>query len=1113
MNSVSAASSSQTSKVRPTACRISFLRRFRYSILTLIPALLLFPRAAAVQSPVPQSSPNSPGQREPPKQNTLPTLSELTRELRGGETHSYRIDLKAGQFFYGLVEQQGIDVVVDLFDPTGQHFADADSPNDNWDAEPILFVADASGSYRVDISCTNKKAPAGRYAIKLMVVREATVNDKSHVAAESAFEQGRKLRAQGTAASRRAAIEKYEQAAPLFESAGDTYRQALTILSIGFAYAQLNEFRTALRYFDKTLSLAQQLNQRRLEAATHTFLGGANDVLGNFKEALNHYERAVTLAQASGNTAAAANALNNIGKIYNDSSNWQRALEFYSQALPLLKAIGNQRSEAQTINNIGVAYYMLGEPHKALGHLQDSLSLRRSTADKNGESLTLTNMGNTFAMSGDYEKAQECYRQARAIETETGNKAQEADTLDFIGAAYTAAGHPEEALRNHQQALAIHRTTGNVRREAVSLTNLGYVLNALGQPLQALQQLDQAVAIFRNIGDLNNVAIALERSASAERKLHNFQQARKKIEESLALVETVRARSASQQLRASYLASQEKAYEFYVDLLMQQEAQEPGKGHAAEALQASERGRARSLTEMLNEAQVDIQEGVNVDLVMRERDLRQSLNAKAQRQIQLTAQKASPQEIETLNKEISALEDEYQQVQVAIRKASPAYAALTQPQPLGLKEIQEQLDPNTVLLEYSLGDERSYLWSVTQNSLKTYELPKRAQIKKIAQQVYESLTARSVVKPLETLAQRQERIAQADRQFQQFAAELSGMVLAPAAAELGAKRLVVVADGPLQYVPFSSLSVVSGQSSAVSGRTDYKQRTDNGPLTTYRPLILDHEVVSLPSASALAVHRQTLADRKPAPRALAVIADPVFSTSDARLKANARTIQVREDTAERTSTADDTRMIEHLAENSTGQLTIRRLPFTRQEADQILAVAPAASNLKAMDFRANRAIAMSGELSKYRYVHFATHGYLDSERADLSAIVLSLVDDQGKSQDGFLRTLDIYNLKLPAELVVLSACETGLGKDVKGEGLVGLTRGFMYAGARRVVVSLWNVNDKATADLMAKFYEKMLKQKERPSAALRAAQVEMWKKKQWRSPYYWAAFTMQGEWR
>jgi CHAT domain-containing protein len=249
-----------------------------------------------------------------------------------------------------------------------------------------------------------------------------------------------------------------------------------------------------------------------------------------------------------------------------------------------------------------------------------------------------------------------------------------------------------------------------------------------------------------------------------------------------------------------------------------------------------------------------------------------------------------------------------------------------------------------------------------------------------------------------------------------------------------------------------------------------------------------------------------------------VIADPVFDRSDSRFTTPAT--ETSDKTQPQTIGADDARSIEHLAENSadksgvtTLRLVIPRLPFTRQEANQLMALAPKGSSFSAIDFQASRATVLDPALSQYRYVHIATHGLLDTERPGLSALVFSMVDAQGQPQNGFLRANDIYNLKLPAELVVLSACQTGLGKDIKGEGLVGLTRGFMYAGAARVVVSLWNVNDKATADLMARFYEKMLKQGQRPAAALRAAQFEMWKQKQWQSPYYWAAFTMQGEWR
>jgi CHAT domain-containing protein len=279
---------------------------------------------------------------------------------------------------------------------------------------------------------------------------------------------------------------------------------------------------------------------------------------------------------------------------------------------------------------------------------------------------------------------------------------------------------------------------------------------------------------------------------------------------------------------------------------------------------------------------------------------------------------------------------------------------------------------------------------------------------------------------------------------------------------------------------------------------------------------VNHEIISLPSASTLAVLRRELAGRKPAPKLLAVIADPVFTRNDERFKS--KTIKIEDMATPETETSANTRIIEHLSESeaaavSPGGLTIPRLPFTRQEAERILAAAPSGANLKALDFRANRGTATKAELGQYRYLHFATHGLLDSERSTLSALVLSLVDERGDPQDGFLRAHEIYNLNLPAELVVLSACRTGLGKEIKGEGLVGLTRGFMYAGAARVVVSLWNVNDKATSELMAKFYQKMLRNGQRPAAALRSAQVEMWRQRQWQSPYYWAAFVLQGEWR
>jgi len=196
-----------------------------------------------------------------------------------------------------------------------------------------------------------------------------------------------------------------------------------------------------------------------------------------------------------------------------------------------------------------------------------------------------------------------------------------------------------------------------------------------------------------------------------------------------------------------------------------------------------------------------------------------------------------------------------------------------------------------------------------------------------------------------------------------------------------------------------------------------------------------------------------------------------------------------------------------------GLSSFERLSLSRREAEQITALAAGGKKMKALDFAASRTTATRADLDQYRIVHFATHSLLNSQHPALSGIVLSLVDEQGQPQDGFLRLHEVYNLKLEADLVVLSACQTALGKEIKGEGLVGLTRGFMYAGAPRVVASVWKVSDQATAELMKRFYRKMLGEGMRPAAALRAAQVSMWKEKRWEAPYYWAGFVLQGEWK
>jgi CHAT domain-containing protein len=591
--------------------------------------------------------------------------------------------------------------------------------------------------------------------------------------------------------------------------------------------------------------------------------------------------------------------------------------------------------------------------------------------------------------------------------------------------------------------------------------------------------------------------------AAAQRDLNNLDEARAQIEAGLQIVESLRAEVALRSLRTSYLASVQKYYELGADILMRLHNQRPSEGFAAAALQTSERGRARTLLELLAEAHADIRQGAPSALIDRERLLQQSLEAKAAGQTRLLYGRQSPEQAAAAAKEIDALTTEYEQVQAQIRDTSPRYAALTQPAPLNLKEIQAGvLDRDTLLLEYALGKEKSYLWAVTPASIKSFELPKRAEIEKAAQRVYEILIARNQFAPGETPEQRRRRLDLADAEYPAASAALSQMVLGPVASQLESKRLLVVSDGMLQYVPFAALPLpeTGRQGDEATGR-----RAASLPVG-HTPLIVEHEVVSLPSASVLAALRRETAGREAAAKTIAVLADPVFQSDDPRIGTSASGRSTEADEAP--SSAEVRRSAE---ESGLGDFV--RLRFSRREADEIMRLAPVDESFKALDFAASRATATGADLCQYRIVHFATHGLINNLHPGLSGVVLSLVDEQGRPQNGFLRLYDIYNLKLGADLVVLSACQTALGKEYRGEGLVGLTRGFMYAGAPRVVASLWRIDDRATAELMKRFYQGMLGQGLRPAAALRAAQVSMWKDKRWQAPHYWAAFTIQGEWK
>lgn len=904
---------------------------------------------------------------------------------------------------------------------------------------------------------------------------------------------------------RKEALSYLERAYEVQHALSQRRQESQTLHNIGSTYSDLGEQQKALDYLNRALRLRREITDRPGEASTLLMIGVVHNELGDKQLALDYFNQARPLLRSTGGPVQEAMAITVIGEVYSTLGDRQQALDYYQQALTLGREAKDPALQAAALRSIGLLYFSLGESQLATELFNQELEFRRKLGNPFEEASSLGNLGVVFSKLDEKEKALEYFDRALALAKD--DRRITAITLIATTPIYHERDEHQKALDNLNRALSLAREIGDRLTEATALQNMGWQYLALKQQIQARDYLSQSLSIYRDIGDRNGQAGTLHLLALLEFDYGDLNTARERIEAALEIAESLRSNVASQELRASFFASVQKFYDLYVQILMKMHERNRSGSFDAMALQASERARARSLLDILTEAGANIRQGADPTLLEREQTLRQQLNAKASRQTQLLTSKAPAEQIETIGKEIQTLTAEYQQAQARIRVTSPRYAALTQPQPLSLKEIQNQvLDKDTLLLEYALGEKRSFLWAVTPTSLTSYTLPKRSEIQEAAREAYEFLIARNQSEPDETLARKNLREARADAQLVAATRKLSRMLLAPAAAQLGQKRLLIVAQDALQYLPFGILPR-PGASRGKPGQV----RTGNCPAGLAPcPLIIDHEIISLPSASTLAVLRREVAGREPASKTLAVFADPVFEKEDERVT---KSPAPKENQSQpKPASTEQTRLFKHTA-SQLGSDRIPRLPFTRQEAERILALTPEAERKSALDFLASRSSVTAADLNQYRYIHFATHGLLNSEYPELSAIVLSLVDEKGQQQDGFLRAHEVYNLNMPAEVVVLSACETGLGKEIKGEGLVGLTRGFMYAGAPRVVVSLWSVNDRATAELMARFYRRMIKEGLRPAAALRAAQVEMSKQSQWQNPYYWAGFTLQGEWR
>ena len=831
------------------------------------------------------------------------------------------------------------------------------------------------------------------------------------------------------------AAETAKQALTLYQSANDSLGIAQAYEFIGDKYYAQSMMPEASQYCELALQAWGQRSDVEKQADMLIMLGYVEGRKGDWLNGISYFTQAQNLIDEQNDfmqlgriAAGMAYVSNESGLPQNGLIQSQRAMEDYGRAKHV-------RFYHRQMMMIGYTQFLLENYSAALTNLQQALDHFESLDD------------------GD-------------------SKLDAAQCHEYMGQVYFAQDQYDLALQHLQPIPALYEREAS-ERDAAQVRAL------IGQIYERRGALDRARAIYLDASKVfaqadDRVADASVRFALGRLELsrNHYDAAESYLKESIKITEDIRHDLKSRLFAAAFSANVHERYEAYIYCLMRKHDRNPAQGLERQAFEASELARARSLAELLRDTQTKVIDGADPNLIEQERTLRKEIQIKVEQTVALMAGDYKKDQLNDLETTLTQLREQHKLVVGELQKQNPRYDQIKETSTYSVQQVQESIveDDQTMLLEYFLGKNASYVWAIKRNDIKVFKLPKADEIDGKVRVVYDLL---SNDKP----------DSDSDARLNKASRELSKMVLGPLAGQLNAGRLIVVADGALNYIPFQWLP-------------NPDDRT---------PLVAKYEIVNAPSASILGQLRQEKQQRPAKSKVLAAFGDPVFPSNYEQFKNGARAEMVASNRSPNSRNID-------VKADVTDPSTAQSLIYTKFELKKLSDIAGPGS-LIATGFNASRSVLETTEFSNYAILHIATHGVLDPENPEKSGFLLSLVDPAKNPQKGFISMQDVYDLKCPVDLVVLSACRTGLGKDMRGEGLIGLTRGFMHAGASSVVASLWKVDDEATSELMKYFYANMLQQGMPPAKALRAAQNTLRQNSQWQSPHFWAGFTLQGEFR
>lgn len=840
------------------------------------------------------------------------------------------------------------------------------------------------------------------------------------------------------------------------------YKQKFeTIIEIHNLYTQGKDYRESGEYeqstdsFQKAIDLSKKINSPEHELKSIRQLSAIFWLISDYPKFSSLNQDALDIARELKHSKEMSYCLNNIGLYYWKIDNYSKALEYFEEALTIADKLGISQIETDSLNNIGIIYKEIGNYDKALEYSTKALELDQLIGNIDQISIDLNNIGATHRKKGlltgspnDYEEALRYFYKYLQLIKKAKNKKTEIGILNNIGTVYSDLNNFVEAMNFFKRALVLSEEIKDRESASMIYNNMGIVQFNLGNFEESTKLYQKAIDLALEFQGGQVLWEAYLESANAYKKHQMYAEALQNYKNSISVIENIRSSINMEEYKATYLGVDKRieAYQNIIDLLYTLNMSFPDKHYDQEAFDYLERAKARAFLDSLEVSSVNVSQGIDMKLSNREKEVARDIS---KLYTKLLMPELSDDERKTAIEQLKSSEEQYEELKRDIRTTSPAYANLRYPKSLTYKEIERNiLDSGIAYFCYSIGKEKSYGFVLSERGLKMFPIPSRQDIQN---QVIEYRRAIS---------------DKENRDFRLGKELFKELVLPGLDQEI--KKIIIIPDDVLNMLPFETLI------------TDEK---------AVHWLIQDYSISYAPSISSLRELDQRNGSKGNRPKKdIIAFGDPYYGSNE----------------------EDDSGYSTDLFKDfySAPTVSFFRLRFSGLETQKISSLFKPAKRDVYLRESASEEQLKSNNLADYKIIHFATHGLIDDKKPARSSIILSL--DQDPTEDGFLQMREIINLNMHADLVTLSACQTGLGQFIRGEGIEGLSRAFFYAGASSVLMSLWAVNDEATYQLMERFYYH-LRSSRSPMNALRIAKLEMINSGVLSHPYYWAGFIISGK--